>query len=183
MSQNPVTININDSSITIEISDITQSTTECIVNAANRTLLGGCGVDGAIHRAAGPELLTECRTLNGCHTGEAKITKGYRLQAKYVIHTVGPIYQHSANPQKELESCYLNSLKLARQYDIHSIAFPAISCGAYGYPIDDAAKIAFDSIKQWLESNSEYPLNITLSCFNAEIFEVYLSLNKSHMLP
>lgn len=176
MSQNPVTININDSSITIEISDITQSTTECIVNAANRTLLGGCGVDGAIHRAAGPELLTECRTLNGCHTGEAKITKGYRLQAKYVIHTVGPIYQHSANPEKYLKSCYLNSLKLARQYDIHSIAFPAISCGAYGYPIDKATNIAFNAITQWIMDNDDYDMKITLSCFNYEMYETYLKL-------
>lgn len=176
MSHNPVVININNSSITIEISDITLSSSECIVNAANRTLLGGGGVDGAIHRAAGPELLAECRTLNGCHTGEAKITKGYRLQAKYVIHTVGPIYQHSANPEKDLKSCYLNSLKLARQYDIHSIAFPAISCGAYGYPIDKATKIAFDSITQWIMDNDYYDMKITLSCFNYEMYETYLKL-------
>ena len=176
MSHNPVVININNSSITIEISDITLSSSECIVNAANRTLLGGGGVDGAIHRAAGPELLAECRTLNGCHTGEAKITKGYRLQAKYVIHTVGPIYQHSANPEKDLKSCYLNSLKLARQYDIHSISFPAISCGAYGYPIDKATNIAFNAITQWIMDNDDYGINITLSCFNYEMYETYLKL-------
>ena len=176
MSHNPVVININNSSITIEISDITLSSTECIVNAANRTLLSGSGVDGAIHRAAGPELLAECRTLNGCHTGEAKITRGYRLQAKYVIHTVGPIYQHSANPEKDLKSCYLNSLKLARQYDIHSISFPAISCGAYGYPIDKATNIAFNAITQWIMDNDDYDMKITLSCFNYEMYETYLKL-------
>ena len=170
----PKIININNSSITIEISDITLSTSDCIVNAANRTLLGGGGVDGAIHRAAGPNLLAECKELNGCNTGEAKITKGYNLKARYVIHTVGPIYLHSENPAQDLRNCYLNSLNLAKNNDIHSIDFPAISCGAYGYPINDAALVAYNTISNWLSENIDYEMHITIACFNTDIYESYL---------
>ena len=178
MTNTPIIINLNNSSIIIKISDITLSTSDCIVNAANRTLLGGGGVDGAIHRAAGRELLLECRMLNGCHTGEAKITKGYNLKAKYIIHTVGPIYPHAENPEKDLRNCYLNSLELAKNNDIHSIDFPAISCGAYGYPIYEAATIAYTTIIKWLKDNEVYPMQVTLSCFNDEIYDTYSQIIK-----
>lgn len=153
--------------------DITKLNCDGIVNAANRSLLGGGGVDGAIHRAAGPELLAECRTLHGCRTGEAKITKGYRLRAKYIIHTVGPIYSGTAEDAAQLADCYRNSLNLAKEHDVHSIAFPAISTGVYGYPLEDAAEIAVKTVAQWLEDHADYAMQVIFCCFDARTERVY----------
>lgn len=153
--------------------DITKLDCDCIVNAANRSLLGGGGVDGAIHRAAGPELLAECRTLHGCRTGEAKITKGYRLRAKYIIHTVGPIYSGTAEDAAQLADCYCNSLNLAKEHDVHSIAFPAISTGVYGYPLEDATEIAVKTVAQWLEAHADYDMKVIFSCFDARTAQAY----------
>ena len=153
--------------------DITKLDCDCIVNAANRSLLDGGGVDGAIHRAAGPELLAECRTLHGCRTGEAKITKGYRLKAKYIIHTVGPIYSGTAEDAAQLADCYRNSLNLAKEHDVHSIAFPAISTGVYGYPLEDATEIAVKTVAQWLEAHADYAMQVIFCCFDARTERVY----------
>lgn len=153
--------------------DITKLDCDCIVNAANRSLLGGGGVDGAIHRAAGQELLAECRTLHGCRTGEAKITKGYRLKAKYIIHTVGPIYSGTAEDAAQLADCYRNSLNLAKEHDVHSIAFPAISTGVYGYPLEDDTEIAVKTVAQWLEAHADYAMQVIFCCFDARTERVY----------
>ena len=155
--------------------DITTLDCECIVNAANRSLLGGGGVDGAIHRAAGKELLKECRTLGGCETGEAKITKGYRLPAKWVIHTAGPVYSGKERDAKLLADCYRNSLELAKSYEIHSIAFPAISTGVYGYPLDAATEVAMSTVKRWLEENCDYFMEVIFCCFNKQAYDIYQS--------
>ena len=163
----------NMMNINFDIGDITKLDVDCIVNAANRSLLGGGGVDGAIHRAAGPELLAECRTLHGCNTGEAKLTKGYRLKAKYIIHTVGPIYSGRPSDAVDLRKCYYNSLELAKAYDIHSIAFPAISTGVYGYPMQEAAEVALITIRDWLQENSEYEMQVILSCFSKQTYDCY----------
>jgi O-acetyl-ADP-ribose deacetylase len=153
--------------------DITKLQVDAIVNAANTSLLGGSGVDGAIHRAAGPELLAECRTLGGCPTGEARITAGYRLPAKYVIHTVGPIWGGGDRGEPELlASCYRNSLALATKHQVRNIAFPAISCGIYGYPIPDACQIALRETMAYLDTN-ELPESVTFVCFGREIYDAY----------
>jgi O-acetyl-ADP-ribose deacetylase (regulator of RNase III) len=137
--------------IEITQGDIVRLPMDAIVNAANTSLLGGGGVDGAIHRAAGPELLAECRTLGGCPTGEARLTKGYNLSARFVIHTVGPVYSATPEDARLLASCYQNCLQLAVDNSIASIAFPAISCGVYGYPIDQAAQIALETTCAFLQ--------------------------------
>jgi O-acetyl-ADP-ribose deacetylase (regulator of RNase III) len=152
--------------------DITTLKLDAIVNAANTTLLGGGGVDGAIHRAAGPELLNECRKIGGCPTGEARMTKAYNLPAKYVIHTVGPVYHGKDNDRRLLSLCYKNSLELAVKNNIGSIAFPAISCGVYGYPVKDACRIAMDTTFQFLGNNSTLK-KVVFILFSADTYNVY----------
>lgn len=160
----------------IHTMDITKAEVDCIVNAANESLLGGGGVDGAIHRAAGPELLAECRTLNGCRTGEAKLTRGYHLKASYIIHTVGPRYSSSPNDAQLLRNCYWNSLELARKNEIHSIAFPAISTGIYGYPLKQATEIALKTVTDWMKIHPDYGMAIMFACFNDETTDIYNSI-------
>jgi O-acetyl-ADP-ribose deacetylase (regulator of RNase III) len=153
--------------------DITKQQVEAIVNAANTTLLGGGGVDGAIHRAAGPDLLEECRNLGGCATGQAKITKGYRLGAKWIIHTVGPVWRSGKHGEDELlKSCYRSCFALVEEHGIRSIAFPSISTGAYGFPIERAARIAVKETKAFLEQNPSVQ-RVLLVCFGASALKVY----------
>lgn len=159
--------------ITVEQGDITRMKVDAIVNAANTSLLGGGGVDGAIHRAAGPELLTECRTIGGCPTGEARITRGYRLPARHVIHTVGPVYHGRPGDRSLLASCYRNSLNLAAQHGIESIAFPAISCGVYGYPIADACRVAVDTTIEWLGAGTSGIRQVVFVLFSEADCRVY----------
>lgn len=165
--------------ITLVKGDITKQKVDVIVDAANKSLLGGGGVDGAIHQAAGSKLLEECRKLGGCQTGEAKITKGYNLPAKYVIHTVGPIYGKENGKEAELlTSCYKNSLLLAKKHKIKTIAFPAISTGVYGYPKKEAARIAIETIKDFVKNNDWFK-EIRLVVFSNETYRIYQELLRS----
>ena len=159
--------------IHIEQGDLTTYAVDAIVNAANTSLLGGGGVDGAIHRAAGPALLAECRTLNGCPTGEAKITKGYRLPAKFVIHTPGPIWRGGGHGEAELlQNCYRNCLKLAQENGCATVAFPSISTGVYHFPLDQAAEIALSTLRQTLEECPGID-EVYMVCFNQASLEAY----------
>lgn len=157
--------------------DITRLKTDAIVNAANSSLLGGGGVDGAIHRAAGPALLEECRKIGGCPTGEARITEGYSLSAKYVIHTVGPIYRGRSEDPILLASCYRNSLQLADENGVSTIAFPAISCGVYGYPLHEASEIALGTVCDVLKEDTSVGkvIFILFSSENYDIYQAHLS--------
>ena len=157
--------------ISVERSDITTLAVDVIVNAANRSLLGGGGVDGSIHRAAGPELLAACIDLNGCETGQAKITRGFKLPSKFVIHTVGPVWTGGEkNEASLLSSCYTRSLSLACDHELATIAFPAISTGAYGYPLMKATQIAVESVANW---QSAYPKNAIFCCFDNQTLNIY----------
>jgi len=160
--------------IAVVKTDITRLDVDSIVNAANNSLLGGGGVDGAIHRAAGPELLEECRGLGGCATGAAKITKGYRLAARYVIHTVGPVWHGGGDGERDLlTSCYRACFRLAREHGLRTLAFPAISCGVYRFPVEEAVEIAVRETAAALEEN-EAIAQVIFACFGDEVYEAYL---------
>lgn len=165
-----------DKRIDFQIGDITKKKVDAIVNAANSSLLGGGGVDGAIHRAAGPKLLEECKTLKGCKTGEAKITKGYNLPAKFVIHTVGPVW-HGGNQNEDmlLESCYKSSLTLAKKNGIKTLAFPAISTGVYSFPSERAASVAVKSVKKFLEKDQSLQ-KVIFVCFDEKTYLNYTKI-------
>jgi len=154
--------------------DITQLAVDAIANAANSSLLGGGGVDGAIHRAAGPELVMACRMLHGCKTGQAKITPGFRLPTQFVIHTVGPVWQGGEHGEAALlASCYRESLKLAAAHQLETVAFPAISCGVYGYPLDQAASIALETVQAFLLSDDSIQ-GVSFVCHGGEVYDAYL---------
>lgn len=163
--------------ITLTKGDITTQKVDAIVNAANRTLRGGGGVDGAIHKVAGPELYEECDKLGGCEVGEAKITKGYNLPSKYIIHTVGPDYGYEKGRDAELlKSCYINSLNLSKEHGIKTIAFPAIAVGVFHYPLQEATKIAVDTVREFVKQNPEDLDEIRFIAFSDEVYGVYANV-------
>ncbi len=165
---------MHDATLRAIRADITTLAVDAIVNAANSSLLGGGGVDGAIHRAAGPALLGECRRLGGCPAGESRITRGYRLAAKHVIHTVGPVWRGGSEGEPDrLESCYRSSLALAAEHGLETIAFPCISTGIYGYPLEDAARIAVTSTRSFLSGSNSGIRAVTFCCFSVEDLGVY----------
>lgn len=171
-------IHVNESILELVEGDITQQETEAIVNAANSSLLGGGGVDGAIHRAAGPELLAECRTLGGCPTGEARITRGYRLKAKYVIHGVGPMYSGTPRDAELLASVHRHALQLASEHGITRVAFPAISTGVYGYPMEEAAPIALRTVIEYLRQHPEVKL-VRFVLYGRRAYQTYAAALKN----
>jgi O-acetyl-ADP-ribose deacetylase len=171
------------SRLSIVQGDITHQKVDAIVNAANNSLLGGGGVDGAIHRAAGPKLLEECKTLHGCTTGDAKITKGYKLPAKNVIHTVGPVWDDGHHQEDQLlANCYKKSMELARTHNIQSIAFPSISTGVYRFPVERASRIALQEIVNELKANPDIKL-VTVVCFDEQTFQTYKTAEKEFSEP
>ena len=160
--------------LTVGKGSVVEMNVDAIVNAANKTLLGGGGVDGAIHRAAGPELLAECKTLGGCQTGEAKITKAYNINnAKYIVHTVGPVYHGSPEDPKKLDGCYYNSLEVAYKNGCKSIAFCGISTGVYGYPIMEASEVSLIAISRWHDKHPDAGMEVYICCFNDREYEAY----------
>ncbi|MDO5017790.1 MAG: O-acetyl-ADP-ribose deacetylase [Lagierella massiliensis] len=173
-------INYEKGNLVLSLGDITKVDVDAIVNAANKTLLGGGGVDGAIHKAAGVKLLEECRKLNGCNTGQAKITKGYNLPSEYVIHTVGPIYKEDKNPEENLSNCYENALKLAVKNDIKSIAFPGISTGVYGYPKREAAKVSLKAVLNFIKDYKS-EIKIIFISYNEDSFNIYKEIFQENL--
>jgi O-acetyl-ADP-ribose deacetylase (regulator of RNase III) len=164
---------VNGTRIETVRGDISCEQVDAVVNAANRTLLGGGGVDGAIHRGAGPELLAECKALNGCDTGDAKMTRGYRLPAKHIIHTVGPVYSESGpNAARRLASCHRRSMEIAIEHGLKSVAFPAISCGVYGYPVDEAAHVAANTVVEFVTEHPGLEL-VRFVLFNDEALRAF----------
>lgn len=170
-------IDINGSSFEIVQGDITKQDTEAIVNAANKKLAPGGGVAGAIHREAGPKLYEECKEIGGCDTGHAKLTDGYELEADYVIHTVGPVYSDSKNAEKYLRKAYRNSLKLVEENDIKTVSFPALSTGAFGYPVKEAAEVAFDEIDNFLKKTEKIEL-IKMVLYGKDDYEIHVKKMK-----